>query len=38
MRPQWLIAGLALLNANMAVQIWLIHLISSNKEQGEVNL
>lgn len=27
MRAPWLIAGLALLNANKALQIWLIHLI-----------
>lgn len=35
MRPLWLIADLALLNTNIARQIWLIHLIPA---MGEENL
>lgn len=32
-RARWLIASLALLNANTASQIWLIHLISSSNNR-----
>lgn len=31
MSPLWLIAGLVLLNANITLQIWLIHLVRSDR-------
>lgn len=32
MRPLWLIEALALLNGNITLQIWLIHLTSAVEE------
>lgn len=38
MRPLWLVALFALLNANITLKIWLVHLISSDGRRAATDI